>query len=405
MDIETLKARIDAEVEGRRPLLTGLAGRIHAHPELSMEEHQAAAWLSEALAGEGFRVERGIADLPTAFRATYRPPGGPADHGPGGGPTIAILAEYDALPGVGHACGHNLICTGALGAAMALKAAWPDLPGTLVVLGTPGEEGAGGKVIMLERGAFQGIDAAMMFHPSSRTLVVRGATAVTPLTVRFKGKPAHAAGAPHEGINALEALILTFNGINALRQHLKDEVRIHGIITRGGDAPNVVPEFAEGRFLVRARTQKYLAEVFEKVCACARGAAAQTGAEVGLEKGLTYAERNNNTTMAGLFTANLARLGIESDPPMPDGGSGSSDIGNVSLAMPTIHPYVSVTDTPAAGHTHEFAAACRQPRAHAGMLAAAKALAATAADLFADPGRLEAARQGFAASLKRLGYA
>ena len=389
--LDDLKEKACAAIDSRRERLIDLSLRLHDHPEPPFQEEQSAAWLSAELEREGFAVERGLAGLPTAFRGVQR---GGADR-----PVVAILLEYDALPGIGHGCGHNLIASAGLGAGLAVKEATAaaGLPGTLWVLGTPGEEGKGGKVIMVEHGLFADVDAAMMFHPGTHNLPWRHATAVTPLTVRFYGKSAHAAGSPEKGINALNALIQTFVHIDALRQHVDETARIHGIVSHGGDAPNVVPEFAEGQFLVRALTSDYLAELLEKVKDCARGAALATGARVEFEEGLTYRERRNNKVLANAFRDNLGRLGLSMEEPSQERrGTGSSDIGNVSMVCPTIHPYMAVAPDEVPGHSREMVRYTGTPEAQEVMLQTAKALAMTALDCFYDPEVLPAARREFA---------
>jgi amidohydrolase len=375
-DLAALKEGVCREIDAARAEFVALSRRIHEHPELGLEERQAAEWLGALLRETGFAVERPIAGMTTAFRADVR--------GDRARPRIALLAEYDALAGLGHACGHNLICMASVGAAVALHRAAPHLPGTLSVLGTPAEESAGGKVLMVDRGVFAGIDAAMMFHPSRNNMWTRGALAAVGLTVRFHGRAAHAAAMPEKGINALNALLLTYHAIDSLRQHVPSDVRIHGIITKGGDAANVVPAYAEGDFLVRAAARATMADVMAKVKRCAEGAAAQTGARVEFEQGLVYAERYNNHALAGLFAGNMARLGIEGDPPPSEGGVGSSDIGNVSMVCPTIHPYLKIADE-ISGHTVEFREAAGSPRGYDAMIAAAKGLAMTALDVFYRP--------------------
>src|SRR5712692_4693115 len=260
-----LKAIDDAADE-----LVGLARRIHAAPEIAFEEAKASQWLSETLERHGFKVQRGVADLPTAFRAErVASPGGP---------TVAFFAEYDALPEIGHACGHNLICTAALGAGIGLAAIGSKVAGKVLVMGTPAEEGGGGKVLMLQRGAFAGIDAALMFHPADYTLTMRQSLASYRLKVKFVGKAAHAAAAPYEGINALDGLVQMFVNIGLLRQQLRDDARVHGIITYGGAATNIIPDRAEAAFSVRATDSAYAAKVLEKVINCGRAGAAATGA-------------------------------------------------------------------------------------------------------------------------------
>jgi amidohydrolase len=379
---------IVALLEQRKDELETFSLDIHAHPELAFEEHYASERLTAWLEREGFALERGVGGLETAFRARYR-------FG-AGGPVIALIAEYDALPELGHACGHNLICTAAAGAALALKEVLGrEVAGELWVVGTPAEEGGGGKILLLEQGVFEGVDAAMMFHPGSRTMVTRGALAATRVTMKFYGKAAHAAASPHLGVNALDACIQTFNAINALRQHVKDETRIHGIITKGGAAPNIVPAYAEAKFLVRHRTLAYVREVMEKVQACARGAALATGATVEFEEGLAYAERKVNHALAERFGRHLEALGERVLPPPEIGGVGSSDFGNLSQALPAIHPYVAIVPEGTSAHTPEFAAASASPAGMRGMLLAAKSLALTAADLLLEHDFLEEVKREF----------
>ena len=389
-DLDALKDRVCGEIDAARDEFVGLSRRIHQNPELGLQERQAADWLGALLREAGFSVERPIAGMETAFRAEVR--------GRGARPRVALIAEYDALAGLGHACGHNLICMASVGAAVALRRAVPALPGTLTVLGTPAEETMGGKIPMVEQGVFEGVDAAMMFHPSRNNWWTRGALAAQSLLVKFHGKPAHAAAMPEKGINALNALLLTYHAIDSLRQHVPSDVRIHGIITKGGDAPNVVPAYAEGDFLVRAAARSTMADVLAKVKRCAEGAAAQTGAKVEFEQGLVYAERYNNQALAALFAGNMGRIGIAGERPPSEGGVGSSDIGNVSMACPTIHPYLKIADD-VSGHTVEFREAAASPRGYEAMLAAAKGLAMTSLDVLYRPEAVKAMWDEFKATV------
>ncbi|MGW7159599.1 M20 family metallopeptidase [Paenibacillus taichungensis] len=382
-----MKQKIKETVDRLDSDLRELSLRIHANPELSFQEIQAQQWLTEPLEAAGFQVEKGISGLDTSFRAVWE--------GQSGGPTIALLAEYDALPRIGHACGHNLIGTSAVGAALALKEACPDLPGRIVVLGTPAEEEGGGKIIMVNDGVFNEMDAVMMCHPQQKTMVLRGALACVDATFTFHGKQAHAASSPEKGISALDALVNAYAGINSLRPYLKDDVRVNGIITKGGDAPNVVPELAEAVYIIRAKTVEELKVVMDKVYRVVRHAAEGVGATVDITEGLIYAERNNNKTLAGLFQQNLEDMGIEVHDPPQTGGVGSSDIGNVSQITAAIHPYIRLGD--ATTHTPEFA---RLAGAEEGMIElnrAAKALALTAFDLYADKAALKQVRDEFEA--------
>lgn len=342
-------------------------------------------WLTAPLRAAGFEVEEGIAGLETAFRARWQ--------GAPGGPTIALLAEYDALPELGHACGHNLIGTASVGAALALKQAFPDLPGTILVIGTPAEEEGGGKIIQCRHGIFDEVDAAMLCHPRSKNMVLRGGLACVDATFRFHGRAAHAASAPQDGISALDAVIQTFNGVNALRQLFTSDVRVHGIITHGGEATNIVPAFAEAKFLMRAADVKGLGVVRDKVFAAARGAAEASGARLEIDEGLTYAERNNNHALAGLFRRNLEAQGLEVEEPPAGGGIGSSDIGNVGQVTATIHPYIRIGDC--VPHTPEFAAAAGSKAGLRALNQATRALAMTAWDLCTSPEALAEVRAEF----------
>lgn len=383
-------ARVHEAIQTLAPRLVAVSLDLHAHPELAFEEHRSADRLTAELRGAGFRVERPVAGLDTAF-VGHR---GPA----GAHPRVAVLMEYDALAGIGHACGHNLIAAGGLGAALAVAAALPDPPGELLAIGTPGEEGAGGKIVELDAGVFDGVDSAIMFHPGTRNYAIRHATACTHVTMRFYGKAAHAAGSPEKGINALNALIHTFVQVDALRQHMTETNRVHGIITHGGDAPNVVPEYAEGNFIVRSFTTAGVEEMLERVKACARGAALAAGARVEFEVGRIYAERKNNRVLAGRFTEHLERTGERVEAPHLKGGTGSSDIGNVSLVLPTIQPYMAIAAHDVPGHSREMAEAAGSERGQEAMLHVAEAMAHVVVDLFLEPGLVAEAWEAFRTS-------
>lgn len=385
-DVDKLKQRVVAEVDARRDELIRIAGTIHAHPEIAFEEFESAALLSQTLEENGFVLERGVAGLETAFVATLR--------GQDGGPTVAFLAEYDALPGLGHACGHNLIGAAAVGAGLAMKTLLPGLAGAIRVVGTPAEEGGGGKAIMVQADAFAGVDAAMMVHPSSRNLTRRTSLTSYKISIEFFGKPAHAAAKPDEGINALEAMILTFNGINALRQHLRDDARVHGIITHGGEAPNIVPEYTAAKFYVRAADTPYAAEALERVRACAEGAAQATGARLEFKEYAPYYDAMMpNSKLADLMEANMAMLGIEVELPSADERMGSTDMGNVSQVVPALHPYIAIGSEDMGSHTVEFREASASPAGYEGLIKAAKMMAMTAVDLLAVPANVIEARK------------
>jgi len=371
-----VKAAIWQRIDELSQELWDLALRIHANPELGFEEFKAAAWLTEALERGGFRVERGVGGLPTAFKAVH-----PAVNP---GPRIAILAEYDALPELGHACGHNLIATIAVGAALGLAPFKKELPGTLLVIGTPAEEGGGGKIKLIQAGVFRDVDAAMMVHPADQTVVDRGSLAITEVKIEFHGKAAHASSEPEKGINALDAVIQTFVALNALRQHIKDGSRIHGIITHGGVKPNIVPEYAAAVFYVRAPENTYRDELVEKLKKCAEGAALATGAKLTFTKvGHEYKAIRPNKTMAQVFAKYLVELGYP--PEEPKGWMGSTDMGDVSWEVPAIHPYIRIGPGEIPGHSREFAEAAKSEGARRAMLAAAKAVAATCVELWTDP--------------------
>lgn len=386
--MNTWKEKACARVDEIADQLIGVSRDIYDHPELKFEEFRASKLLSDALQEGGFSVELGVAGLETAIRAIY-----PAVSD---GPTVAILGEYDALPEIGHACGHNLIAAAALGAALALAPIKAELPGKLIFFGTPGEEGGGGKVIMVDASLFNDVDAAMMFHPSSHTAVDRRSLAITEVEIEFTGKASHASGSPEKGINALDAVIQTFNGLNALRQHIKDGARIHGIITDGGAKPNIVPEHAAANFYVRALENDYRDELLEKLRACAEGAALATGANLDFKiVGHSYKAMKPNRAIGEAFVKNLAELGEPLNPPPPDAGMGSTDMGDVSQAVPAIHAYIQICGEAVAGHSREFAEVSASERGQEVMLIAAKAMAMTAIDLFTDPDLVKRMKEEF----------
>jgi amidohydrolase len=387
-ELQTLKSRAMEDVDVRRESLIQIADQIFANPEIGFQEHASAALLSDTLEQNGFAVERGVADLETAFVATLE--------GSAPGPTVAFLAEYDALPGLGHACGHNLIGTSAVGAGLAMKAVLPELAGRIQVIGTPAEEGGGGKAYLVDAGVFENVDAAMMIHPSGKNLIGRRSLTVYHVRIEFYGQSAHAAAWPDEGINALDGIILTFTGINALRQHVRDDVRIHGIITHGGDAPNIVPDYAAGEFYVRAADTPYCEAVVAKVRACAEGAAQATGARLEFaQTGPRYDARMPNPTLVALAKANMEGLGLQVAQASGDERMGSSDMGNVSQVVPAIHPYIAIGPDDLVGHTPAFREAAGSPAGHEGLLKAAKTMAMTAIDLLAEPAKLREAQRTF----------
>jgi amidohydrolase len=385
-DLAKLKASATDNVDAQSRQLRDLSLKIHAHPELGFKEVKAAGWLTQYLENNGFRVERGICKLDTAFRASYGE----------GRPAIALLAEYDALPKLGHACGHNLIATGSVGAAVAVQAAIDRFGGSIQVIGTPAEEFYGGKVIMAERGAFANLDATMMVHPGSHNAALTTALACIALEVEFFGRAAHAAGHPQAGINALEAMLLSFNAINSLRQHIKDKARIHGVITDGGEAANIVPAHSAANFLVRSEDNAYLEEFKERVLDCFVGGATATGARLEYRWGeISYAPMRNNLTLAKLFRQNMQSLGRRMPLSNPASSFGSTDMGNVSQVVPGIHPGVAIASPEVVIHSPEFALAAASEAGIKGMLDAAKALAMTVVDLAASPENLARVKKEF----------
>ena len=386
-----MKARIAAAIATNRAEIIDLSHRIHANPEPAFEEHQAAAWVVEVVARHGFEVTHPAGRLATAVRAVLR--GGRG----GEGPRIGILAEYDALPGLGHGCGHNTMAASGVGAAIALAAIADELPGEIVFLGTPAEERGSGKQFMLEDGLFDGLDAALLFHPSDRTRVDCMLLASEDVEVTFHGLQSHAAADPWKGKNALDALVLLFTGIGLWRQQLPQHARVHGIVIEGGTAANIIPDRAVGRFMIRSSDQAYYESMRDRFRAIAEGAAAATDttAEVVFSGGSTTMK--DNQVLRDRFRANLLAHGLE-DHPVDESLLGSSDMGNVSFALPTIHPEIAICDEGVAGHSIEFRDAAATPRADEATLLAATLVAETAFELFADPGLVEAAWAEFRSS-------
>src|SRR6266852_2335975 len=367
--------------------LEQLSRKIHDHPELGYQEVKASGWLVELLSAKGFKVERGVAGVDTAFRATLET---------GDGPTIAIMCEYDALPGIGHACGHNVIAAAGAGAGVGLAAVRERLPkGRIQVIGTPAEEGGGGKVKLIRGGIFQGVDAAMMVHGWDRWTAHQDLLGIVRVGFEFSGKAAHASADPWEGVNALDGVIQTFNNISMLRQQVRPDCRIHGIITHGGAAPNIIPEFAAATFYVRAPRIDQMWALYQRVVACAEGAARATGATLTVtQHDNVYEPMKRNEAFLALWRANLTALGVSESPEVKD-RLGSSDVGNVSQVIPTIQPLVKIAPDGTAIHSRAFEAAAVSPQAREGLLAAAKAMAMTTVDLLGDAGLLARVKQEF----------
>jgi amidohydrolase len=382
-------ASLDHELDRVAPAVREVALRIHAHPELRFEEHRAAAWITEAVEARGLRVERGVGGLPTAFRAVA---------GRAGGPRVALLAEYDALPEIGHACGHNLIASGALGAFLALAPFAEQLGGQVELVGTPAEEGGGGKIVLLEAGVFDGVDAALMFHPFDRDLLVHGTLANTYVTLTFRGRPSHAAIAPWDGSSALTAVRAAMALVDAQRVHFRDGVRVHGWITNGGQAVNIIPELASCEISVRATEVAELERVRAIVERCARGAAIACGVEVSIDVRRGYKDMVNNLALARRFGEHLRQGGRQPRESDPRVGMGSTDMGDVSHAVPSIHPWIAICDEGfSTCHQHAFAACAASEHGLEGMLAAARAMARLAADVLVDDELRAAVRREFEA--------
>ena len=375
MTTGSLKDEARKVVEGNRDGLIGLSHRIHAKPELGFEERQSSEWVADALADAGFHVTKPAFDLETAFVARA-----------GDGPLhIAICAEYDALPGIGHACGHNVIASAAVAAGIALAGLANEAGITIFVIGTPAEErgDASGKILLLERGAFKGIHAAMMVHPAPVDAAMPPMSAAALFDVHYTGKEAHAAAWPQLGINAADALVVAQTGIGLLRQHIDPTDRVHGIVTKGGDAPNVVPAHTSARYMVRSNKIEQLQSLRDRVMRCFEAGALATGATMTTDGGYSpYAQVEHDPGLAAIYQRNAAGLGrsfTELDRP-----SGSTDMGNVSLVIPSIHPFIGIDSLPAVNHQPEFAACSARPAADRAVLDGGIAMAWTALDIAAD---------------------
>jgi amidohydrolase len=377
-DREALKSRAASELDGMRDELVALSLRIHETPEIAFEEYKCSAMLADYLAENGFEVERGACDLPTAFIATFG----------SGAPRIAFVAEYDALPGVGHGCGHNVIGTASTAAGIVVKELLAEAGGgTVQVIGTPAEEAAGGKVYMIARGAFDGLDCAMMVHPGNRDTAVAYGLACLELDVEFHGRPAHAAARPEAGVNALDAMVAAFASIGLMRQQLRDSARVHGIITDGGQAVNVIPHHTAAKFLVRSEEDDYMDQVLKpKVLACFEGAAKATGCELVYKwnEEARYKTIHTNMALADAYKANVESLGRKTVNPESKRSMGSTDMGNVTQVVPGIHPAIAIAPWDVPIHTEEFREFARSESGHKGMLDAAKAMAMTGIDVLLD---------------------
>ncbi|MCX5796902.1 MAG: M20 family metallopeptidase [Elusimicrobia bacterium] len=366
---------------------------VHSHPEEGFHERECSEFLCAALANQGFRIEKPLPRLPTAFRASRR--------GRRPGPAIGFIAEYDSLPGIGHGCGHNLIAASAFGAAAALGSLVDETGGSVWVFGTPAEEYGSGKVPMLKARVFAPAQAVLMAHPETFWLVNTACLALDALKFEFRGRTSHAAATPWEGRNALDAVIGLFNGISALRQQLKPDVRVHGIITKGGDAPNVIPDHTAAEFYVRALRRRDLDEVTARVKDCARAAALAAGCRVKIvDSEPPLDDMVNNPVLAAVVERQLRGLGIK-DIATEDSVPGSADIGNVSHRIPTIYFYCPVAPPGMDLHTREFARQAVTDQAHQGLLKAVQALALSGLELLRKPALVKEARQALQRSSSR----
>ena len=382
-----VKARLAAAVEAARAEIIGLSHRIHENPEPAFEEHQASAWVAESLAAHGFDVEHPAGRLATAIRATRR--GGRG----GDGPRIGILAEYDALPGLGHGCGHNTMAASGVGAAIALASIADELAGEIVFLGTPAEERGSGKQFMIDDGLFDGLDAALLYHPCDRSHVISHPLASEDVDVVFTGLQAHASSDPWMGRNALDALITLFTSVGLWRQQLRPSARVHGIIREGGTAANIIPDRTSAWFMLRSdepAEYERMRRAFEAIC---QAAALSTGTTVDVVFSGWASTMVNNPVLAERFRANMGAYGIEDMGDDPN--AGSTDMANVSWHCPTIHPDLAICERGVPGHSTLFRDAAATPRADETTLLAATLVAQTAYDLFADPALVEAAWTAF----------
>ena len=382
-----MKDKIISEISNRMDKLTGISRYLYENPELGDEEIKAVELLTNFFANHGFEVEQSIYGLGTTFRAVYD------SHKEGA--NIALFCEYDALPQIGHGCGHNLISAMSTGAALGLKAVLDETGGKVTVFGTQAEETSGVKGILAEKGAYDGVTVAMMAHPAAVSEESGASLALNAIKFEYFGKPAHAAAIPEKGINALDGVILLYNGINALRQHVTSDVRIHGIISSGGAAPNIVPDYASANFYIRSKDKSNLETVVAKVKECAEGAARMTGAAVRISKfENSYDNLRTNKTLSDLFTANLRELGDADIKPASD-GIGSIDIGNVSHVVPAIHPWIGVGDPSLIIHSKEFAEHTMSEQGRTTLYKGACALALTAYDVIVSKESQEKIRQEF----------
>ncbi|MBM3805117.1 MAG: M20 family metallopeptidase [Actinobacteria bacterium] len=373
--ISELKRQVCADVDKRKSDLIEISRQIHAHPETNFEERFAHKILTDYIADQKLAVTRGAYDLDTAFDVSISG---------GSGPTVAVLCEYDALPGIGHACGHNIIATAGLGAGLALSGVVEQCDGNLRLMGTPAEEGGGGKIEMARKGAFKGVDAAMMIHPSDADLARMNAIAVQNLFVKFHGLAAHAAVSPHKGKNALDAAVLGYMNVAALRQHILPTERIHGIFTNAGEKPNIVPRETEMDWYVRSPTIETLQPLKKRVAQCLEGGAVAAGCTVSFDwQGNTFADLVDNVPLLESYVRNAEIFGRKMTTEfLPGTGGGSTDMGNISYLVPSIHPMLQVAPSGVSLHSAAFADHAKGEEANRAILDGAKIMAMTAIDMW-----------------------
>ncbi len=360
-------------IDGYKEELKALSEQIWKHPELCYEEHKAHALLTDYLESKGFEVTRQYCGIPTAFKATL-------SNATSNGTTtnVCVICEYDALPEIGHACGHNLIAEAGVAAGLGLKAAIEkgEVDGRVTIIGTPAEEGGGGKAQLIEKGGFEGISIALMVHPSPKTSIFNSFLAMSEIEVNYTGKASHAAAFPHEGINALDAAILAYNNVSALRQQLKTTWRVHGIISNGGVKPNIIPEKASLTYMFRSPTKTELKDFRAKLVKCFEGAATATNCTLDItEVGYAYDDLITNPILGNLYEKHLKSLGCTDIK--QSNSNGSTDMGNVSQIVPSIHPKYGIGDGKAGNHTHEFTKVSNEADSHDKTLIAAKAMVLT----------------------------
>lgn len=390
-DTEDVKRRIEAEVDRLADVLLEVSHDIHAHPEVLFEERHAHDVLTQVLEDQGLAVERSAYGLETGFAARVGTEG----------PLVAVCCEYDALPGIGHACGHNVIAAAGLGAGLAAAAVAAEVGGQVLILGTPGEEGGGGKQLMMDQGALDGVDAAVMVHPAGIDLRTMDTLAIQRCAVTYTGHAAHASAAPEKGRNALDAMVLGYVNVAALRQHIRPEERVHGIFLEAGHAANIVPARTVAQWYVRSRDRAGLAALRARVEACLRAGADAAGCELAFDwYEPAYDELVGIEAFDDLYAANAARVGrtvLRSGDEGVPAVLGSTDMGNVSQVVPSIHPMIAVSPPDIAIHTEAFVGYAAGPEGDAAVLDGAKALACTVADLWLDPAALAAVQREFAA--------